>query len=585
MFDDGLYSGRFGGPALTANYGASNPAPNMSVRGVNPDGTPGTTSLSFSPAGISVNGENATFSSTLPATTRSFFAGAVTERELLVSFDNGATETLTEITVSPTGGTPAQYVRQFVYSATDEDGFLQVQAFMTIGSDTPLSPGATIATYSGTTYGNYVNVKTGVTDRFHGTGVFKFDMATGDWSGTIADLDFVLSGSSGTTSETASDGRDFGLTFSGGIGADNSFSGSAQAIGIMMGGPVRGSFYGAKDGLAVEIGGQYYMLESTIPDGLISFVQGGFIGKYQPMISGAAKAGGTVDDYGFIGDFRGPIAGLVPADQGDPANALLLIAGTTNEAQASTDVVVMLSERTGFGDEPRVDIVVGGHNLTFDLNDADPYQYRSEERTDLVEERYVINIDEANDRISSFSLFNFNLGDPAGGEAGIRQAQYARLAAFDKGRLADLSLDTFLFMTFGANVVQMPTTGSATFDTGLLGYYLTETGVSPFTSRGNLLADFGALTLKGDFDPVTFGDYEGRFGESPGVDPFGLRLDASIIGDDFKGTMTALGADMSGPTFGDFYGAKDEEPTELGGTFAISGEDGVAFGGFVGVTN
>jgi len=585
VFDNGLYSGRFGGPTLTANYGPSNPAPNMAVRGVNADGTPGTTSLSFGSTGIVVNGENATFSPTLPTTSKSFFGGAVSERELLVSFDNGATETLTEITVTPAGGTAAEYVRQFVYSATDQNGLFEVQAFMTIGSDTPLSPGATIATYSGTTYGNYVNVKTGTTDKFYGTGVFKFDMATGDWSGTIADLDFVWSDGPGTTSETASDGRDFGLNFTGGIGADNSFSGSARAIGIMMGGPVRGSFFGAKDGLAVEIGGQYYMLETTIPDGLISFVQGGFLGKYQPMVPGAAKAGGTVDDYGFVGDFRGPIAGLIPAGQDGVANELLLFAGTTNEGQGNPDVVVTLSERTGFGDEPRVDIVIGGNHLTFDLNDADPYQYRSDERSDFVVERYVLNVDQANDRVSSFSLFNFNLGDPAGGEAGIRQAQYARLAAFENGRLTDLRLDNFLFMTFGANLVQMPTTGSATFDTGLLGYYLTETGASPFTSRGNLLADFGALTLTGNFDPVAFGDYEGRFGESPGVDSFGLRLDASIVGDDFRGTMTATGADMTGPVFGDFYGAEGEEPTELGGTFAISGEDGAAFGGFVGVTN
>ena len=287
-----------------------------------------------------------------------------------------------------------------------------------------------------------------------------------------------------------------------------------------------------------------------------------------PAIVGVSSSGGELDETGvFSGDFRGPASalGVGPALADNFIGVQPKLPGTVD------DIFITVEETTSASDEPTVTISFGGAAFDFDFDNAVDTAMAS----GFMSESAVATSNGSQTLGLSTYTINFDGTAP----------EYSALWLF---AALDASANTAAtsFISIGTDNVTMPSTGSATFDTAVLGIFaadaLTPDG-GTFFGRGDVSVDFGAGDVTGTFSDVDFDDSAGGLDEmTPGGRDFGLVMDATISGDDFSGTMTATGLTMDGLVEGDFYGPTNASPTEIGGAFALTGADGVAIGGLQG---
>ncbi len=283
----------------------------------------------------------------------------------------------------------------------------------------------------------------------------------------------------------------------------------------------------------------------------------------------------------FQGDFRGPLAKLL-LDAGPP---VLTVGGKTTSGSPG-DFVVNVSAVTGPTDEPTVTITFDGVTLPFDFDTAQSATYGTGE----LSETFVIRTIGQERHIADQLAFQ-----------GL-DTEYAALLLLTRYALDSNDDPTTPlltgFATVGADVVSMPTTGSATFDTGVTGILGTFAGDGGFfIGRTDVSVDFGTGSVTGtwvdvDWDPGPSGGPLVEASPCFPADPsctnhdFGLTLNATVSGDDFSGTMSTSGAhstiSLTGFVEGDFYGPLNASPEEIGGAFGMDGVDGIAFGGFIG---
>ncbi len=284
-------------------------------------------------------------------------------------------------------------------------------------------------------------------------------------------------------------------------------------------------------------------------------------------VVGEGSSGGTIDESStYEGDFRGPLA----LAQRAPGAADLSVAVAPKPA-AGDPGDVYVSVETAAGGEVTLTLFLDGETAAFDFAQA---QIASMAGGFLTREQVRLQADGVTWDASDIH-FSFD----------GRQREYSQLLVFLRSSASGDGLVGGA-LTFGSDVIDMPTTGEATYDTGVAGFYL-ETAQSaaftPFVGRGEVAVRFGPGTVSGSFADVDFVDAAGGMVETANGVDFGLDMTATITGDDFAGTMTAVGAAMSGDVQGDFYGPLDGNPLEIGGAFAMDGADGLAFGGLQGV--
>jgi hypothetical protein len=134
---------------------------------------------------------------------------------------------------------------------------------------------------------------------------------------------------------------------------------------------------------------------------------------------------------------------------------------------------------------------------------------------------------------------------------------------------------------------EIPTSGSATYTGGVVGFVGNSQADAFFAGRAALNVNFGARTISGVFNEMQTSDY--RTGQ---VRPFNSMV---VNGNWAPGTSTysgsvqtttnpggpsALPTGASGPMTGTFFGAGANAARETGGTFLINSPTGVAAGAF-----
>lgn len=111
----------------------------------------------------------------------------------------------------------------------------------------------------------------------------------------------------------------------------------------------------------------------------------------------------------------------------------------------------------------------------------------------------------------------------------------------------------------------MPTTGSATFNGTMDGYYSYQTQyAAAIHGDATLTADFGAKTVTGAFHDITA---TAILGSAPDVFP-AIDINAQISGGTISGTVSGGMAGSQGTLAGDFFGPG---AAEMGGVFQMTG--------------
>ncbi len=277
-----------------------------------------------------------------------------------------------------------------------------------------------------------------------------------------------------------------------------------------------------------------------------------------PPPAGVSTSGGTISSSGvFDGVFRGPSSGE-GLYSSPPVGAK-----PRSSSGGVDDVVITVTPTMG---APTITVSFAGNAHTFDLTDATTRNLAE----GFIVEEYVVDRDD-NDYVTNGLLrrsFDFDGRTPS----------YSVLLTY----LDNISGDGG-WTAIGADAqLVMPSSGTATFDTGFTGSFLSSLSSARFVGRADVAVDFGTGAVSGQVADVDF-----VFAElaetTPGGEDFGLELTATISGDDFSGVITAIGVDMTGAAYGDFYGPVGGEPVEIGGAFAMEGTGGMAWGGFLGV--
>lgn len=288
-----------------------------------------------------------------------------------------------------------------------------------------------------------------------------------------------------------------------------------------------------------------------------------------PSVVGQSPSGGTVNsDSTYDGSFRGPLA-VVNLDAAGVAT-LEVVPKTT--AGVAGDVLVGITADSAT-DEPTLSLTFRGDAGSFNFDNATTTTLSN----GFLEQRSITTT--SGGATWNANLLDFNFSG--------RTREFSRVFVFQRAPVPGDPPLVAGALSYGADKVLMPTSGSATFDTGVAGYYIASGpsgDLQEFVGRANTSVDFGARTMSANFTDVDFVSGGTLVETAAGGADFGLAMTATIAGDDFAGTMNATGATaMTGSVQGDFYGPTDRTPTEIGGGFALQGAGGAAFGGLQGV--
>jgi hypothetical protein len=236
------------------------------------------------------------------------------------------------------------------------------------------------------------------------------------------------------------------------------------------------------------------------------------------------------------------------------------------------DVVVSFGATSGPTDEPTVTITFFtgiAHDFDFDTAQTEV------SGAGFLTQDLVLRSDVDADRFAVRPTFNFD-GERAFYSTIINYAEF-------------VDADTFLIgaTVVGANNVTMPTTGAASFDTGVYGVFgATPADAGIFFGRGDVSVDFGTGAVTGGIPDVTFLDENLVESDTTagGLD-FGLSINATVSGDSFGGPIMTTGGlvTLNGTVAGDFFGPTNAAPREIGGAFVLVGPDGLAMGALQGI--
>lgn len=288
-----------------------------------------------------------------------------------------------------------------------------------------------------------------------------------------------------------------------------------------------------------------------------------------PSVVGESPSGGTVDSNStYSGNFRGPL-GLLSLDA---AGVATVEVGAKTTAGSPVDVLVAASG-DGANDQPTLTLTLRGDTAVFDFDQAATTTLAS----GGLEQRSLTTT--AGGATWNASLLDFNFNG--------RTREYSRVLVFQRATTPGDPPLSGGALSYGADEVTVPSTGSATFETGIAGYYNANGpsgDLEEFIGRTTTSVNFTSKTMTASFADVDFVSGANMVETASGGADFGVTMNATITGDDFAGTMVTTGTTaMAGTVQGDFYGPHNATPTEIGGAFAMQGAGGAAFGGLQGV--
>lgn len=176
--------------------------------------------------------------------------------------------------------------------------------------------------------------------------------------------------------------------------------------------------------------------------------------------------------------------------------------------------------------------------------------------------------------------------DPARTDFGLN-TKYATIASWIAPTGADGTL-SLGYLVYGVQTEDqnIPTTGTATYDTALFGSLQAGTNLYALSGSSTLTANFHALTLTGDFTNIAKENVQ-----TGGISAWrDIRISGSLASRShlFSGDMESLDGNLSGHFEGGFFGPAAIYPAEIGATFELHGNgstDETAAGGFIGTRN